>query len=602
MTKVELLIPAKDLSVGKVAVDHGADAVYIGAPKYGARQAVGNSLQDIEQLVCYSHLYGAKVHVTLNTLLFDDEIREAQDMAYRLYEMGVDALILQDLGLVAAGLPPMAWHASTQCHNASIERLQFLQRLGFQRAILARELNLDTIRQMRANTTLELETFVHGALCVCYSGQCYMSCHANGRSGNRGACAQLCRYRYALKDAKGQTIAPPQYLLSLKDMNRSAFIPQLLQAGICSLKVEGRLKDEGYVKNVTSYYRQQLDAFLNGRENFKPSSSGHVRFFFTPNPQKSFNRGFTNYFIEGEREKMATLATPKAMGEPVGMLTKDGRGRILYKGDHQLANGDGLCFINNQDELEGFLVNQVVGNQIVPHKPLGRFDSVQVFRNEDKAFNDVLSRKTAERKIEVDVVLEPQEGGFVLQMIDEDECMVSSFMSIEHQPARDTMMVRQQLSQALSKLGNTPFQLRHLTVIGDYFIPTSLLNNLKRTVVEKLIEERIRFFKPKDVMHQVQPLPMFEEVSYKANVINESHKALYKSFGALEVAYGLEKTLDFAQKELMVCKYCLRYELGFCTKEAKGRELQPPLYLTDGTYQYRLEFDCAHCEMKILQE
>lgn len=600
MNRVELLIPAKDAATGIEAVNHGADAVYIGAPKFGARQAAGNSLQDIEQLVRYSHLYGANVHVTLNTLLFDNELEDARKMVFQLYDMGVDALIIQDLGLLKVEMPPVALHASTQCHNASVERVQFLEKLGFQRAILARELDLETIRKIRQRTSIELETFVHGALCVSYSGQCYMSCYANGRSGNRGACAQLCRYRYDLTDADGKKLASSQYLLSLRDMNRSAYIADLIKAGVCSLKVEGRLKDAAYVKNITSYYRQRIDAVLAGNLDCRPVGSGHLYYFFTPNPNKTFTRGYTDYFIHGEREKMATLVTPKAMGERLGFLRQDVRGQLFYEGSAEISNGDGLCFINQEKTLEGFQVNRVDGNKIKPHKPVSSFRKVEIFRNQDKQFEDILAGKTAERKVWVDWVLEADVHGFSLRAIDEDGCMVQETMEVELQRAQKPEMAYRQLQTALSKLGNTPFEARSVEVCDQFFIPTATLNALKKQVVDRLAEERILHFRPQPISHTIQPETLFEEVTYKANVVNEAHKRVYEEFGADRVEEGLDKTRQFNGKELMVCKYCIRYEMGMCSRQPEGRKVHLPWYLSDGTHRYRLEFDCARCEMKVL--
>ena len=314
MNRVELLIPAKNLETGKIAIDHGADALYMGASGFGARQAAGNSIADVEQMVRYAHLYGSKVYVTVNTLLFDDELEAVRTLIRQLYEAGVDALIIQDLGILKLDISPIRLHASTQCHNVSWERVRFMEQLGFRRAVLARELDLEAIRSIRSHTQIELEAFVHGALCVSYSGQCYMSQMVTGRSGNRGACAQLCRTRFSLKDKAGHTFLCDKHLLSLHDMNRSDYLKAMLNAGVTSFKVEGRLKDSSYVKNITAYYRQRLDEILQGREDYAKMGSGQTRFFFMPDPQKTFNRGFTTYFIEGKREPMASFDTPKAMG------------------------------------------------------------------------------------------------------------------------------------------------------------------------------------------------------------------------------------------------------------------------------------------------
>ena len=364
MTKIELLIPAKDLHCGKIAINHGADALYIGAPRFGARQAAGNRLEDLEQLARYAHLYGSKLYVTVNTLLYDNELEDARKLILQLYELGADAIIMQDLGLLKMDLPPIRLHASTQCHNNSLERIQFLEKLGFRRAILAREMDLDTIRHIHQESDIELETFIHGALCVCYSGQCYISRMMTGRSGNRGECAQICRTAFDLTDARGRTLLHDKHLLSLRDMNRAMYLAEILKAGVISLKVEGRLKDETYVKNITGYYRQQLDAILECDNPFFRLGSGRTTLHFQPDPERSFNRGYTPYFIDGQRRKMATFDTPKAMGKSIGHLRQDRDGRLFYEGDAKLVNGDGLCFINEVGELEGFFVNGISNGRV----------------------------------------------------------------------------------------------------------------------------------------------------------------------------------------------------------------------------------------------
>ena len=438
MSKIELLLPAKDLLTGMTAINHGADAVYIGASAFGARQAAGNSLHDIEELVRYAHLYGSKVHVTVNTLLYDNELAGARKLLWELYNIGVDAVLIQDLGLLKLDIPPIALHASTQCHNHSVERIQFLEKLGFTRAVLARETDLETIQQIHNQTDIELEAFVHGALCVCYSGQCYISRMMTGRSGNRGECAQICRTRFNLQDASGKTLIRGKHLLSLKDMCRADYIEAMLKAGIVSFKVEGRLKNESYVKNVTAFYRQRLDAILEGHPECQQVGSGITRFFFTPDLHKTFNREYTQYFIDGRREQIASFDTPKAIGEPIGaLIQRNGKyyvepqysktsslsspGRSKKLGG-AIVNGDGLCFINTEGELEGFLVNGVEGNRIIPHKPLSSFTKVALYRNIDKNFEKVLSGKTAERKIAVDMRFEELSDGVRLTVVDEDGC------------------------------------------------------------------------------------------------------------------------------------------------------------------------------------
>lgn len=599
MNKIELLIPAKDLHNGRVAIDHGADALYIGAPKFGARQAVGNSIQDIEALVQYAHLYGSKVYVTVNTLLYDEELEEAQRLIYSLYNAGADALIIQDLGILKLDFPPIKLHASTQCHNHSVERIQFLEKLGFQRAILARETDLNTIKAMRANSNIEIETFIHGALCVSYSGQCYISKMLTGRSGNRGECAQICRTCFDLCDANGEVLIKNKHLLSLRDMNRSAFLKEIFEAGVISLKVEGRLKDENYVKNVTSYYRKSLDMILGEGQRL---GSGKTTLFFNPDPDRTFNRGFTDYFLKGERSRMASFDTPKAMGKKIGRLRQDSSGKLFYDGDESVVNGDGLCFINQYGELEGFSVNHVAGNQIIPHKPLTSFRQVDLYRNVDKTFEKLLNGKTAERKIDVNILFEELENGFKLTIMDEDGCQGALRIESAKEPAKNPEMAMHQLESSLMKLGETPFVSSRVELeTGSYFFPNSMINKWRNEAVENLKAARIEHFKAKACEHPYSPESLYEDASYKRNITNALHQEVYEDFGARNIECGVDKTLDFKDKEVMICKYCLRYELGQCKKQQRATAPEP-WYLKNSQSKFRLEFNCNQCVMKIIAE
>lgn len=609
MSKIELLLPAKDLPTGKTAINHGADAIYIGASAFGARQAAGNSLQDIESLVQYAHLYGSKVHVTVNTVLFDNELEGARKLLWDLYHIGVDAVLIQDLGLLKLDIPPLNFHASTQCHNHSLERIQFLKKLGFTRAVLAREVDLQTIQNIHNQTNIELEAFVHGALCVCYSGQCYISRMMTGRSGNRGECAQICRTRFDLQDANGKTLIHNKHLLSLKDMCRADYLEEMMNAGIVSFKVEGRLKNESYVKNVTAYYRQRIDHILEQRPGLQRMSSGTTRFFFTPDAQKTFNRSFTPYFLDGKREQMASFDTPKAMGQFVGYLKQSG-GKYLFEGlrvegqkDKQqpISNGDGLCFINADGELEGFLVNGVDGNRIIPQKPLSHFTKVELYRNIDKKFEKILEGKTAERKMAVDILFEELPNAVRLTVTDEDNRTVTIEESIEYAPAQQPEKMAETLRTTLSKLGNTVFEARSIEIPKcTAFLRAGFINELKAKAVEKLIATRIAHFRPQDHPLRYSPTPLFNHADYLRNITNEAHRAVYEDFGAKAIEYGLDKTEDYAGKSLMTCKYCLRYELGWCKKNpSMPNAPKDPLYLISGKHRFRLEFDCGKCEMCI---
>ena len=611
MSKIELLLPAKDLPCGKIAINHGADAVYIGASAFGARQAAGNSLQDLEELVRYAHLYGSKVHVTVNTVLYDSELESARKLLWELYNIGVDAVLIQDLGLLKLDIPPIALHASTQCHNHSVERIQFLEKLGFSRAVLARETDLDTIQQIHNQTNVELEAFVHGALCVSYSGQCYISRLMTGRSGNRGECAQICRTRFDLQDANGKTLIRNKHLLSLKDMCRADYIEDMLRAGIVSFKVEGRLKNENYVKNVTSFYRQKLDSILNGNSDYQRVGSGNTRFFFTPDLRKTFNREYTSYFIDGNREKIASFDTPKAIGEFVGYLKQSG-GKYLFEGldrrqqaignrQQAITSGDGLCFINGDGILEGFLVNGVEGNRIIPQKPLSSFAKVTLYRNIDKAFEKVLSGKTAERKIAVDILFEELADGVRLTLNDEDGCTVTVEENVELVAAQQPEKMAETLRTALAKLGNTPFEARAIKIPKcTVFLRAGFINELKNKAVELLCTERERSFRPQDVVRKYSPVKLFETANYLRNITNESHKAVYSDFGATEIEYGLDKTEDYMGKTMMTCKYCLRHEMGWCSRKSSEKCPPQPLFLVNGRFKFRLEFDCSSCVMKLI--
>lgn len=596
-----MLIPAKDLHSGQVAIQHGADALYVGASRFGARQAAGNTLSDLEKLIQYAHLYGSKVHVTVNTLLFDNELEDARKLIWQLYEMGTDALIIQDLGILKMDLPPIALHASTQCHNHSLERVRMLEQAGFKRAILAREMDMETIRSIRENTSIELETFVHGALCVCYSGQCYISRMMTGRSGNRGECAQICRTLFDLQDAKGKTLLKDKHLLSLRDMNRSAYLADLMDAGVVSFKVEGRLKDENYVKNITAYYRRIIDQILSGKPDFVKSGSGQTTVFFEPDPKKTFNRGYTSYFVDGQREKMASFDTPKAMGRKIGILRQDDRGQLLYEGGETIVNGDGLCFVNPNGALEGFFVNGVSGKRIISHKPLSVFKQVDLYRNVDKDFEKKLEGKSAERKMAVDMVFSETENGFSLLLKDEDDVEVLVSAEMEKTKANKPEMADSQLRASLSKLGNTPYQLRHLDVqASGFFLPTSFINKMRTEAAEKLSAAREEHFRPQDSPLAYMPAHLLEAADYKRNITNELHRAVYEDFGAKQIEYGIDKTQDYSGKELMVCKYCLRYELGMCTKNKQKPNVAFPLYLKNDKFRFQLQFDCKNCEMKII--
>ena len=604
MGKLELLAPARNVESGREAVNHGADALYIGAPAYGARASATNTIEDIETLVRYAHLFGAKVFATVNTLLFDNEIEAAVAMINRLYNIGVDALIIQDMGLLECGLPPIELHASTQCHNATPERVKFLEQVGFSRVILARETSIEQMRAIRKATSVELESFVHGALCVSYSGQCYMSQYLNARSGNRGCCSQPCRSSYDLLTADGRMLVRDRHLLSLKDFNASQLLGSMIDAGITSFKIEGRLKDIGYVKNITAYYRRLLDRFMDGH---RPASSGKCTFFFTPDPERTFNRGYTDYFLRG-RQPMASFATQKSIGKRVGVVTSVGKRSFTVDSRERFANGDGLCYFDADGRMQGFLVNDVQGNTLMPNKMLEIKPGTELWRNNDIQFERLLAGHSAERRIGASMLFSASGDGFSLEIKDEDGVATAATVVADHVAANSAERSQAQIVKQLSKLGDTPFRPDAVTdaTLGQFFIPASVLNQLRRDVVAAHIEHRISHFRPQDTpLHTSGGTVPQHALDYRNNVVNSKSELFYKHHGASTIERGLEQTLDYQGKALMTTKYCLRYELGCCLQGKGSKKPQVPiqpsdtLLLHNNGKRFRLEFDCRECLMRI---
>ena len=612
--KLELLSPAKNLEFGREAINHGADALYIGAPAFGARAAATNSLEDIETLVQYAHLFGSKVFVTVNTLLFDNEIDDAVKMIHQLYNIGVDALLIQDMGLLECDLPPIELHASTQCNNASIERIKFLEQAGFRRVVLARETSLEQMHEIRQATHLDLEAFIHGALCVSYSGQCYMSQYLNGRSGNRGRCSQPCRSSYDLYDGNNRLLIKEKHLLSLRDFNASQQLGNMIDAGICSFKIEGRLKDLSYVKNITAYYRQLLDSFLNG--NFplssfhfplSKSSSGTCTYTFSPDPERTFCRGYTDYFLR-ERQPMANFATQKSLGKLIGKVTAVSHNSLTISGTEPFANGDGLCYYDADGRLQGFLVNGVQGRTVTPNQMPDIKVGTIIWRNQDQQFEKQLQGKSAERKIGVEMLFTTTPDGFALRLTDEEGLSVTHSVAAEQQEVRNSGGAENPIVKQLSKLGNTPFVAT--TVVdktqGRFFLPAGTLNQLRREAVEQLVALRIAHHRPADspCSDSGTPYPN-PTLDYRANIINDKAEAFYKHHGVIDIERGLEQTEDCDGKALMTTKYCLRYELGCCLQgKNTGKpqvDLKPSdtLILKNKDRRFRLQFDCHQCLMLI---
>ena len=602
--KLELLSPAKNLDFGREAINHGADALYIGAPAYGARAAATNTLEDIEALVNYAHLYGSKVFMTVNTLLFDHEIEPAVKLIHQLYNIGVDALLIQDLGLLECDLPPIELHASTQCHNASVERIKFLEQVGFRRVVLARETSLEQMREIRKATRLDLEAFVHGALCVSYSGQCYMSQYLNSRSGNRGCCSQPCRSTYDLYDGEGRLLLKEKHLLSLRDFNASQQLENMIAAGICSFKIEGRLKDLSYVKNITAYYRQLLDSMMEGHEKV---SSGSCTYTFSPDPDRTFNRGYTDYFLR-ERQPMANFATQKSLGKLIGKVTDVNRNSLTISGTEPFANGDGLCYYDADGRLQGFLVNGVQDRTVTPNQMPDIKAGTTLWRNQDQRFERVLQGKSAERKIGMEMLFNATPDGFALRLTDEEGLSVTHSIVAEQQEARNSGGAENPIVKQLSKLGNTPFMATAIVdeTQGRYFLPAGTLNQLRREAVEQLVALRIAHPRPADSPRSDSGVPYpTPTLDYRANIINDKAEAFYKHHSVKEIERGLEQTENYEGKALMTTKYCLRYELGCCLQGKNSGKSQldikptTSLLLRNNDRRFRLQFDCRQCLMLI---
>lgn len=602
--RIELLAPAKNLECGMEAVNHGADAVYIGGPQFGARAAAGNSLEDIAKLVEYAHLYRVKVYVTVNTILKEEELPQTEAMIWSLYRAGVDALIVQDMAITQMNLPPIALHASTQMDSRTPEKVKFLTEAGFEQVVLPREFTLEQIRRMHEVTPVPLEVFVHGALCVSYSGQCYVSQACFGRSANRGECAQFCRLSFDMQDATGKVIAKNKHLLSLKDLNLSDRLEELLDAGASSLKIEGRLKEVAYVKNVTAYYRQRLDAIFKRRKEYVRASSGRVQTTFTPLLEKSFNRGFTHHFLEGRSADIFSFDTPKSLGEEVGTV-KEIRGNYLtVAGVKAFHNGDGLCYLDEKGVLHGFRVNRVDNNKLYPQEMPRIAPRTTLYRNFDQEFDKVMQRKSAERKLAVSVHLGETDHGFTLTWTDEDGNRLTQSFEAKKELARSEQLA--QIRTQLGKLGNTPFELKEVTSdwTDNWFVPSSVWSDWRRQGVERLLQLRKANYRTEGKRWQStsHSYPL-KQLTYLGNVMNSKAEAFYRQHGVEQIEPAFEKV---AQREvpLMFCKHCLRFSMGWCPKQQQGRSpYREPYYLvaSDGK-RFRLEFDCKLCQMKLYHE
>ncbi|MBI9035636.1 MAG: U32 family peptidase [Bacteroidales bacterium] len=608
MTKLELLAPAKNLETGMAAVDAGADAIYIGSPKFGARSSAGNSVEDIAALCNYAHLFGVKVYVTLNTILYDDELEDARALVYELYDAGMDALIIQDMALLKMELPPVPIHASTQTNNRDAEKVKFLQDAGCQRVILARELNLKEIKEIRDKTEVELEFFIHGALCVSYSGQCYMSQSICGRSANRGECSQPCRSTYNLIDNNGKTLISEKHLLSLKDLNLSENIGDLAKAGICSFKIEGRLKDAAYVRNVVAFYRQKLDEVILDNPDFSRASSGESTFTFTPDPERSFHRGNTSYFVNQRSADMVTMNTQKSLGKFVGRIKKIGNNIAYVKAAEEIHNNDGLCFFDSYKQLQGFKVDRVEGDKLVFLSNVKLRVGAELYRNYDHEFNKAVERNgSAVRKIKAFLTISELPSGFLLKAIDEDGNEVESVLEISKEAAKNEERARDQIIKQLNKSGDTPFLIEAVSfeLSQAWFLQASLLNNMRREVLQKLYDTRIQNYQRTErTVSGIKANYPKVELDFQGNVSNKLANAFYREHGVNEIETAFELKNDYRKDRLMTTRYCVLFEMDKCLKKqsALNSGLNLPLFLENNRKIYRLDFDCKKCEMHIVND
>lgn len=630
MRKLELLAPAKNLECGKAAIDHGADAVYIGAAKFGARASAGNSLNDIRELCLYAHQFGAKVYVTVNTIVYEDELEDTRALLRALTEMHVDALLVQDmavLDLLPKDIKPLpALHASTQTDNRTAEKVAWLHGLGFERVVLARELSLAEIKTIHQTVPdVQLEGFVHGALCVSYSGVCYASQYCFQRSANRGACAQFCRMKFDLIDAQGREIEHQRHLLSLKDLCQIDHLEEMADAGICSFKIEGRLKDVEYVKNVVAAYSKRLNRIIEKRaDDYRRASLGRVTYYFEPDLKKTFNRGYTDYFLHRRQPYIYSPDTPKALGEYVGKVKEIRRGSFNVAGTASFANGDGLCFINDEHELEGFRINRAEGNRLFPLRmPDNLRPGAALYRNRDEAFGKLLKGKTAERKIPITLTLSVVENGFALSATGQGIKPTCQILEMDKQKAMKPQ--RDNILRQLGKLGDTPYLADVIELEGqadEYFIPSSALATLRREVVQAIELEHSNEVETPSEHPSGSPTapsvrkpsgtlewqPEYHKFTYLYNIANTLSKSFYQREGLSNVAdaYEVSQGADEGSKRndsvlVMQCRHCLRYSLGHCVR--RGGE-QPtwkePLYLRLGDgRRFRLEFKCDECQMNI---
>jgi putative protease len=620
--QLELLSPAKTAEIGREAILHGADAVYIGGPAFGARHNASNTLEDIAALVEFAHRYRARIFVTMNTILHDAELETARSQIWQLYDAGVDALIIQDMGLLEMDLPPIQLHASTQCDIRTVDKARFLGQAGFSQLVLARELTVEQIRAIRAEVGTPLEYFIHGALCVAFSGQCYISHADTGRSANRGDCSQACRLPYTLSDGQGRVVAYEKHLLSMKDNDQSRNLEALIDAGIRSFKIEGRYKDMGYVKNITAHYRLLLDEILERRPELQRASSGTTRVLFTPDVDKNFHRGHTDYFANGRQQTIGAFDSPKYVGVELGTVVRIGGDNFDVVTNDAMANGDGLNYMHKRETV-GIQANvvQKLGQdadgqrwRVFPNEAVGSLAGLKagtvIHRNRDHQWEAALTKKSSERKVRVDLVLADTEGGLRLSVRDEDGIATTFDAALALQPAQQPDQALAALRTALGKLGNTMFEAGEiaLNLSRPWFVPAAAINGLRRDALAAHEAARLAAWERPPRALPADPPPVYPEaqLSYLANVYNEKARAFYHKHGVQLIAAAYEAHEEAGEVSLMITKHCLRFSFNLCPKQAKGVQgvqgqvKAEPMTLVSGDERYTLRFDCKPCEMHVV--
>ena len=600
-SEFELLVPANNKNIAIKAIKAGADAVYIGYSRFGARVQAGNSMQDIMELVEFAHQYRVKIYVTLNTILRNDEIKKVEKLIWHLYTIKVDGIIIQDMGILECNLPPIPIIASTQCHNNTLEKIKFLEKTGFKRVILPRETSLKEMKEFSQNANVELEAFVHGALCMSYSGQCYLSYSIGGRSANRGECAQPCRKKYSLKDADGKIILKDKYILSLKDLNLSDRLEDLVLAGITSFKIEGRLKNEAYVVNTTAYYRQALDKVLNNY-GLKRSSIGYSEYEFEPNLYKTFNRGYTNFYLDEEKKNIATVNYNASIGEFIGVV-QSVKKNYFSLNTNILNNGDGICFFNENKELQGTNINKTEGNIVFPSEIKGIKEGVKIYRNYNKEFDDKLKNVNISRKIPAEIRVRETNQNYIFFLTDEEGNTATHMISKSFEPAINKEKALNTLEIQLSKSGDTEFKIKKADINIKFipFIKVSHINEIRRNLTSRLRKIRRKNYnynyRKSSFVTTEYPVGALD---YRANIFNEKAELFYKKRGCAIQELALETQKNTKEKEVMISKYCIKNQLGLCPKQNPVKKYSEPFVLIDEfNKEYLVEFSCKECVMKI---